>query len=279
MFNFAKNSSTLAMLMAAFILGACASKSKDIASKEAVIYFGSGTQSLMNAQYTDALTNLLKANSIEPNNPLILTNLGMAYYFKDERETAVKYLEKSIELDPENSDAKLNLASIYYNDGDIDRAEKLYKLVLKDLTYDKQARTHYNLGMLELQKRSNAVAAENYFKKAIKEDDNYCSAYFQLALIQFNRRQFNTALKNFKESTMGTCYESPAGHYYQALSMLELKNFLDARLKFDEISTKFSKTVYGVKARTKAIEINDLENRHKASGSQASRKLLDAPEL
>jgi type IV pilus assembly protein PilF len=279
MFNFAKNSSTLAMLMAAFILGACASKSKDIDNKEAVIYFGSGTQSLMNAQYTDALTNLMKANSIEPNNPLILTNLGMAYYFKDERETAVKYLEKSIELDPENSDAKLNLASIYYNDGDIDRAEKLYKLVLKDLTYDKQARTHYNLGMLELQKRSNAVAAENHFKKAIKEDDNYCSAYFQLALIQFNRRQFNTALKNFKESTMGTCYESPAGHYYQALSLLELRNFLDARLKLDEISTKFSKTVYGVKARTKAIEINDLENRHKASGSQASRKLLDAPEL
>jgi tetratricopeptide (TPR) repeat protein len=279
MFNFAKNSSTLAMLMAAFILGACASKSKEIENKEAVIYFGSGTQSLMNAQYTDALTNLLKANAIEPNNPIILTNLGMAYYFKEEKETAVKYLEKSIKLDPDNSDAKLNLASIYYNDGDIDRAEKLYKLVLKDLTYDKQARTHYNLGMLELQKRSNAVAAENYFKKAIKEDDNYCSAYFQLALIQFNRRQFNTALKNFKESTMGTCYESPAGHYYQALSMVELKNFLDARLKFDEISTKFPKTVYGVKARTKAIEINDLENRHKASGSQASRTLLDSPEL
>lgn len=279
MFNFAKNSSIFAVLMAAFLLGACASKTKEISDKQALIYFGSGTQSLMNAQYTDALTNLMKANAIEPNNPIIFTNLGMAYYFKEERETAIKYLEKAIKLDPENSDAKLNLASIYYNDGDIDRSEKLYKLVLKDLTYDKQARTHYNLGMLEIQKRKNAVAAENYFKKAIKEDDNYCSAYLQLALIQYNRRQFNTALKNFKQSTMGTCYESAAGHYYQGLTLIELNNFLDARLKFDEISTKFSKTVYGVKARTKAIEINEIEARHNSGENHASRKLLESPEF
>ena len=279
MFNFAKNSSIIAIVMATFLFSACATKSKDITNKQAMIYFGGGTQSLMTSQYTDALTNLLKANSLEPDNSLILTNLGMAYYFKDERSTAIKYLERAIKIDPENSDAKLNLASIYYNDGDIDRAEKLYKLVLKDLTYDKQARTQYNLGMLELQKRNNVVAAENYFKKAIKEDDNYCAAYFQLGMIQFTRRQFNTALKNFKESTMGTCYDSAAGHYYQGLSMLELHSYMDARLKFDEISTKFSKTVYGVKARTKAVEINDLENRHKAGEGHASRKLLESPEF
>jgi tetratricopeptide (TPR) repeat protein len=267
------------MILTSIILVSCSSRNKEIASKKANIHFGAGTQSLMQAKYTDALNSLTIANKLEPDNTNIINNLGMAYYFKGERDLAVKSLLKAIELDKENSDAKLNLASIYYNDGDIDKAEKLYKLVLKDLTYDKQARTWYNLGMLEIQKRKNTVAAENYFKKAIKEDDNYCAAYYQLGLLQFSRRQFNTALKNFRESTMGTCYETAPGHYYQALSLIELNNFFEARTKLDEVATKFGNTVYGAKARTKAIEINELEARHNSRQNHASRKVLESPEF
>lgn len=267
----------LVLLLATMLLSSCSSRSKEVSNKQAALYFGSGTNSLINGHYTEALTALLKANNLEPENSNILTNLGMAYYFKGERETAVKFLNKALEFDKDNSDAKLNLASIYYNDGEIDKAEKYYKLVLKDLTYDKQARTHYNLGMLELQKRNNLVAAENYFKKAILEDDNYCAAYLQLGQIQFKRKQFRTSLKNFRESTMGTCVNSEAGHYYQGLAYIELNDFLDARLKFEEVITKFGKTAYGAKARAKSLEMNDIESRFNAKQTHASRKLLESP--
>ena len=267
---------TLALSM--LMLAACASKNS-LQSKQAELYFGAGTQSLMAKEYTEALKNLLEANRLDPNNHEILTNLGMAYYFKGEKNLAIKTLKESVKINNKNSDAKLNLASIYYKDGDFDNAEKLYKKVLADLTYDKQARTYYNLGLLELQARRDSVAAESYFKKSIKEDDNYCPAYYQLASIQYQRRQFNTALKNFKEASMGTCYESAAPHYYQALAMIELRRFEEARIKLDDIETRFPKTQFAAKARHKAIELNNIENRLKSSEAHASRKVLESPDF
>lgn len=266
------------IVLTLLIVVSCASKNQEIKSKKANLYFGAGTQSLMEQQYTEALTSLLKANELEPENSDILNNLGMAYYFKGETKLAIKHLEEALKYNENNSDAKNNLASIYFKDGDLNKAEKLYQQVEKDLTYDKQARTLYNLGMIEIQKK-NKVTAENYFRKSIKEDDNYCPSYFQIGLIQYSRRQFKTALRNFKESTMGTCMNSPMAHYYQALTLTELRRFDEARMKYDEIDTRFKKSIYGVKSRNKLVELNDLEARHKSEETHAARKVLDSPEF
>jgi len=271
-----KSSATL--VLGLFILTSCASKEKDLKRKQAELYYGAGTQSLLEKQYTEALKNLMKANELHPDNAEILNNLGMAYYFKGEKDLALKSLMQALEVDKNNSDARTNLASIYFKDGKVETAEKLYKQVLKDLTYDKQARTYFNLGLLELQGKKNTVAAENYFKKSIKEDDNYCPAYFQLGLLQYQRRQYNTALNNFKEATMGTCVESGAPHYYQALSLIELRRFDEARMKLDEIDTRFKKSVHAVKARSKMIELNQIEKR-KSNESHASRNVLESPDF
>jgi Tfp pilus assembly protein PilF len=258
---------------------ACSSSRKN-EKNQAALYFGAGTQSLMSQQYTEALTNLLKANQLDPDNSEILTNLAMAYYFKGEKETAIRYLKRSVELDGSNSDAKVNLASIHYHDGNIAKAEQTYKEVLRDLTYDKQARTFYNLGVLELEKKNNSVAAENYFRKSLKEDDNYCPSYYQIGLMQFKRKQFHLALKSFKDATLGTCNESAISHYYQALTLTELKRFSEARMKYDEIDSRFRNSDYAEKARKKLIELNFVEkNTLNMDEGHASRKLLESPDF
>lgn len=259
------------------IVSACASK-PDLKTKQAGLYFSAGTQSLMEKEYTEALRNLLEANKLTPNSTEILTNLGMAYYLKGEKEQAIAHLNQALKADKNNSDAKVNLASIFFKDRRYDDAEKIYKQVLKDLTYDKQARTYYNLGLLEVEARRNYVSAENYFKKSINEDDNYCPSYFQLGLLNYTRRQFNSALKNFKEATLGACTNSAAPHYYQALTFIELNRFSEARIKLDEVETKFKDSVYATKARTKVIEINHIEN--KSQDSIVSRKMqLESPDF
>lgn len=272
---FTKN---IVILMLAILVSACSSDSSK-KKHQSELYFGAGTQSLMTQDYTDALTNLLKANEMDPNNSGILTNLGMAYYFKGERDIAVKTLKEAIKIDDDNADAKINLASIYFKDGDYNNAEKIYKLVLKNLTYEKQARTLYNLGVIELQ-RKRVSAAENYFKKSVKEESNYCPSYFQLGLIQYNQKQFNLALKNFKEAAMGTCYESsPAAHYYQGMTYTSLNRFNEARLKYDEIDARFKTSDYARKARIKMMELNEIEKNNPAGEAHASRKLLESPEF
>ncbi len=266
------------ILLLAILASACSSNAKK-AKHQSELYFGAGTQSLMSQDFTDALQNLVKANELDPNNDGILTNLAMAYYFKGERDLAVKTLKRAIEINEDNSDAKVNLASIYFKDGDFNNAEKVYKKVLKDLTYDKQARTLYNLGTIELQ-RKRISAAENYFSKSIKEESNYCPSYFQLGLIQYEKKQFNLALKSFKDATLGACYEtSPAAHYYQALTLASLKRFNEARMKYDEIDVRFKTTDYGAKARLKMNELNEIEKYNPAEESHASRKMLESPEF
>ena len=266
------------LVLVMLVVSACASRSNELKAKQAEIYFGAGTQSLMDKQYTEALKNLLEANRLDPNNSDILNNLGMAYYFKGEKDLAVKHLQAALKIRENNSDTLVNLASIYYKDGKVNEAEKLYKKVLKDLTYDKQARTYFNLGIIELQSRKNVVTAENYFKKSIKEDDNYCPAYYHLGLIQYERRQYNSSLRNFKEASMGTCYESPGPHYYQALSLIELRRIDEARIKLDEIDTRFKQSQFAVKARSKMVELNHIENTRSIE-PHASRKVLDSPDF
>jgi type IV pilus assembly protein PilF len=255
----------------------CASKGNDN-HKKAELYFGAGTQSLMDQQYTEALRNLLQANQLHPNNSDILNNLAMAYYFKGEKDLAVKTLNESIKINKDNSDAKTNLASIYFQNGQIDEAEKIYKQVLKDLTYDKQARTYFNLGLIELESKKNLAKAEEYFKKSLKEDENYCPSNFQIGMLNFNKKEFNQALQNFKDASMGTCNQSPAPHYQQALTLIELKRFDDARLKLVEIDTLFKKSTYAVQARTKLLEINELETNSPVQ-TQATRNVVESPEF
>ena len=275
---FSRISKQIVLMTMVIFVTACSSKAEKTKKHQSELYFGAGTQSLMSKDYTDALTNLMKANELDPENPGIMTNLAMAYYFKGERDLAVKTLKEASKLDDENSDAQINLATIYFKDGDINNAEKIYKQVLKNLTYDKQARTFYNLGTIEL-KRNDIVGAESYFKRSIKEESNYCPSYLQLGIIQYGRKQYNTAYKNFKEATMGTCYENPAAHYYQGLTLSQLRRYNEARMKFDEIDAKFKSSEYATRARMKMVELTEIEKNIPAEDFQASRKLLDSPEF
>lgn len=265
-------------LLGLLVLTACATKQTEQTNKKADIYYGAGTQGLLDKEYTEALKNLLQADKLRPNDSAILNNLGMAYYFKGEKDLAVKTIKRALDINPDNSDAKTNLASIMLRDGKVDEAEAIYKKILKDLTYDKYARVYYNLGIIEIQVRKNAVTAENYFKKAIEEDDNYCAAYYQLGSIQYKRRQYNSAMKNFKEAVLGTCNENPEPHYYQALVYIQQRRYIDARIKLDEISSRFSKTNFAKLARQKTLELNQIET-NSSLESHASRKVLESPEF
>ena len=269
-----KNSMGLILSAVLFGLVSCASSKPKEINKTAQIYFNAGTSSLMSKDYTEALTNLLKSNELEPNNTDILNNLGMAYYFKGDSDLALKALGQSLKIDPKNSDARTNMASIYYHNGKFQEAESIYKEVLKDLTYDKQARTYYNLGVLELEKKQNSTQAEKYFNLALKEAEDYCPAHYKLGSIAFSRRQFNKAYTSFREATMGTCLNSAAAHFHQALAMIELRKFSDARMKLDEVENRFKNSTYAVKARAKMLELDDMENQYKTIEARSPRKVM-----
>ncbi len=257
------------------LITSCASKETERRQKQADLQMGAGTQALVERNYTDALNALLKANELKPNDSEILNNLGMAYYFKGSTDIALKHLSQSLKVNPDNSDAKINIGSIYYAEGKIVESEKMFLAVLKDLTYTKQARTYYNLGMIELLQRKNLAKAQHYFQKSVTEDENYCSGHFQLGFVLFKKGNFNKAYQSFKDSTLGVCNKSVVGHYYQGLALVEMRRYEDARLKFTEIDSQFKTSSYAIEARRRMQEISRMGN---APTLQAAEKYL-SPEF
>jgi type IV pilus assembly protein PilF len=253
----------LKIFLSLIILTSCAS-SKKVTKKEkkAKILYSRGTANLMGRSYTSALRDLIAANKLSPKDKSILNNLGMAYYFKKEKTKAKFYISKSIEIDKINSEARGNLASIYLQEKKYNRAEKQYKIILKDLLYHHQYKTYYNLGILKLKQQHKAQAMV-YFNKSLEENSQHCPSLFQVALDSYNKGFYKTSYAKFKQASMGICVNSPAPHYYQALSLVELRDKVKAKLKLEYLIEQFPKSKFATLAQIKISTIKNMKSIHR----------------
>ncbi|MDC1175334.1 tetratricopeptide repeat protein [Bacteriovoracaceae bacterium] len=260
-----------------FLFTSCATNNevpvKSVEDKKADIYYGHGTDMLIQKDYTTALMHLQNAEKFRPDDTKILNNLGMAYYFKKDIENAIKYLKKAIDEDSKNSDARNNLASVYVNQGRLGEALEQYKRILNNLVYQHQYRTHYNMALV-YQSKGDIDRAILELQKSVKINAEYCPAYYQLGIISTKQRQYKKSLDFFKKSTLGTCVNNPAPHYQQAISLLELNLHQQALIKLKEIIEQFPTSRYSILATRKlrVIEIERLKSRRtKMSKNTKSR--------
>lgn len=267
----------LMCLFLAVVVSACSS-GKDLVgkSKKADIHYSYGTQALIEKNYTSAISHLMQAADHDPKNPEIQNNLGMAYYFKGEKELALKHIRLALELNPSNTDALVNLASLAFERGDLAGAEKYYLRALKDLGYEKHARTYYNLSLIEM-RRKNTVKALALLESSLKEEENYCPAWFQKGMINYQLRRFKDAERNFHQAQLGICVNDPGPLYWHAATEIELGNYLNARMKLDDLMTRFGTTSYGAMAQQKISELNLLEKNPANNGGRSSSQLNMTP--
>lgn len=239
------------LIIVVFLALGCASgnKGKSEKQKKADLYFSHGTSNLQDKKYTEALSNLMKAATYTPDDSRIQNNLGMAFYFKKDKNQAIHHIKKAIELDEKNYDAYVNLASIYYNDNNFRAAEKYYQKVRKALTYKAQYRVLYNLSLIEF-KRGNSIKTLEYLEQAITENSEYCPAYYLRGRVLETQRKFKEAYDAYRKSYHGSCYNSPAPHYKAAVMLAKEGEFLQARLKFNEVMERFPTSVLAAKSRT-----------------------------
>jgi Tfp pilus assembly protein PilF len=232
-----------------FLLASCATGSpkKSEKEKKAELFYSYGTSNLVNKKYTEALTNLMQAAKYDPSDSKIQNNLGMAYYFKKDKKSAIRHIRRAIKLDENNNDAKVNIASIYYNDENYRAAKKYYQLVKKSLTYKNQFRVSYNLGLIEFKMGNSKKALEN-LDEALSENEDYCPAHFLRGRIYEVKRDYKNAYDSYRKSYHGPCYNNPAPHFKAAVMLTKNGDYLKARLKFNEIMERFSTSTYSAKS-------------------------------
>lgn len=245
----------------------CATKQapkKSPTEKKASLYYNQGTANLISKDYTKALKNLTMANKLIPNNSKTLNNLGMAYYLKKNPTTAINYIKKAIEVDKKNSDAKINLATIYMNLGKNSQAKAIYQGVLKDLMYEDQYKTYYNLGILSL-KDKQIHKAKEFFAQSLTSNENYCPAHFQLGLISYRSGRYKKAAEQFKSSGMGTCYNNPEPFLMKAQAELKSGDLFKSRNTFESIVERFPRSKQALIAKEKLMKIDQSPKQRRDS--------------
>jgi type IV pilus assembly protein PilF len=239
------------------ILASCSSGQTKKAQSKADIYYEYGTQYLLSEDYVQALENLLKAYELRPNDSKILNNLGMAYYFRGDKNTAFSTLQKAVTADDKNIDAINNLASLYYTNGDYENAKKYYQLAEKDLAYNARFRVLYNLGLIEIQK-GNEQNAELLFQRALTEKDDYCPAHFELGQLYLKHKDYDRSEESFRQASLGECIKFPAPLFYRAKSLWMLGRLKDAFMLYEKIKTEYPKSEFASEAQKQSEQLQTL---------------------
>lgn len=248
------------VLLAQLILVGCGTSEKELEvnKKKALLHYTHGTESLIQKDYTTALDHLIKSDRLRPNQSKTLNNLGMAYFFKKESQRALKTLLLSLKSDPKNSDARSNLASVYYQIGNYNKSEEHYNIVLKDLVYQYQFKIFHNLALIEL-KRGSYDKAVVSLKKSIEVKDDYCPSNYKLGNLAYRRFDYHSALKYYQDATKGNCYNLAEPHLRQADTLIQLKKYTEARLKLTDVKNQFKGTRFDTLARVKLNDLDTLE--------------------
>ena len=204
-------------LLASLTLVGCASgtlKKKD----EANLRINIGTAHLQEGNYPAALRELLRAEELDPTNPITENNLGLVYFLRERLETSVQHLQKALKLRPDYSDARNNYARVLIELGRYDEAIRNLQTVLDDLTYDEPTKAWVNLGLVYFRKKDYAQARQK-FAEAIRINRDHCLAQtlYGRSLMEEGRTQVAaTALDNAVVVCRQSKYDDP--YYYSGLA-------------------------------------------------------------
>lgn len=165
-----------------FCMAGCATGGGSTSTRqqdEATVLRQLGEAYLGEQDYTQALSQFLDAEKLNPGDYLLQQDLGLAYMAKGDLDTAVHHFKTALEIKPDYAVARNNLGAAYLAMEDWDSAIECFKMLTKDLLY---ATPHFplaNLGQAYYEKKEYSEA-EKYFKEALKMEPGFVNALFGL---------------------------------------------------------------------------------------------------
>lgn len=138
------------------------------------------------AHYKNRFIFWHNAVKMSPHSPLAHRNLGAMYFLEGDMEKAEKLFLKARGLNPEERMVYNNLALIYKQRRQFEKAEEYFLIEIK-INPD-YANAYFNLGLLYAQ-QSRWTDAERSWLKTIALDPKYIEAYQRLAAYYHYRRE------------------------------------------------------------------------------------------
>lgn len=123
----------------------------------------------------ESVTLFEKAYQIAPYQIQVLNNLAGSYSFQGDRQKAIKYYQKALEISTNFEEARLNLASVYYNEKEYDKAFD----VIEKFNINNKNRRYKKYLIPILAKKINAIL--------IQENDLELSSYLGKKITKGNQ--------------------------------------------------------------------------------------------
>lgn len=173
---------------------ACSSSITPQAERESESLRALATKYLQDGNYGEALRNAKKSVEVNPENNEARLTLATIYAARGELDFAEKELNILVKRDPENPFFLNTLGVVYINKGEYINAVNVLKKSSSNETYVGRHLAYGNLGWayMELQEYTKANEALN---NALREQPNFCVARYRLAQLYYKQHKNEEAFE------------------------------------------------------------------------------------
>jgi predicted TPR repeat methyltransferase len=201
-----------------------------------------------------------KALTVNPKHVEQHINLGNIYLSLGQHEKAKQHLFEALKIDPHHAEGYNNLGRLLYLENLFDEAIPYFEKALR--LNPNYWEAHYNLAHALAQKNQFKSAAVHY-REVIRLMPEHPVANFNLGLIYFEEGNYEEALK-YLEHSLHKEQENPASFYYLAHSHLALGHIPQAIEFFEKTLESKSKENRGENHHNLAVLYLRQDNHDKA---------------
>ena len=156
---------------------------------------------LINCMYPQALAEMKKALSLQPDHYIINDKIGMVYFFMKQYDLAEQHFLKTLRLRENYTEARVNLAHTLIKKKKWKPALKELKKAEEDLTYHNPAEVYFALGEIYFSQKKYSQA-QKYLNSSLNINPQSCDIPFYLGRIAFNQKNHKKAVQMFEKTTV-----------------------------------------------------------------------------
>lgn len=188
--------------------------------------------------YPQALFEIKKALSLDPDSYIINNVAGVVYFSIKQYNQAQAHFMKSIEEKTDYTEAQVNLAQTLIERKKYNKALFYLKKAEKDLTYINPSKVHSRIGEIYYYQKKYFLS-KKYLMTAAQVDERNCSAPYYLGRMNYDQGSYKKAVEQFNTMKVcqkdfvkihSSCQKPTTDHYfYQAKSEIKIKQFRSAK--------------------------------------------------
>ncbi|MBE9528673.1 MAG: tetratricopeptide repeat protein [Proteobacteria bacterium] len=190
---------TLLALLLCFVLllvTACGAGLEEKKS-ESETHYKLGVVYLNDRNFIMALEEFTQAIEVYPEEPSYHNAIGLAYFARDMNAKAKRHMEQAIALQPDFSEAYVNLAAIHLVERNWEAAIDASNMALGNIFYKTPELAHFNIAQAHYNMGKYERAAEG-FVTAAKLNPRYVPAFYNLGLTYEKLKRTKEAVKAYR---------------------------------------------------------------------------------